>query len=320
MLSIEGLTKEYDTGKEIVVAVKDVSLTVKEGETCVLIGSSGCGKTTLLKLINRLIEPSAGHIRIKDKDTRAMNAYELRRRIGYVIQEIGLFPNMTIEENISVVPKLLRWNKKQCGERVRELLEVVSLPTNRSFCRRYPFELSGGQKQRVGVARALAGKPDLLLMDEPFGAIDPINRTIVQDEFLQIQRTLGVTVIFVSHDIDEAIKMGSKLAVLAHGKLIQHATPAKILEEPANDYVRKFIGRGRVMKKLHLFTVSQAMREGKQIKKSPPHTISVSNSLFDAMNKLYECHTEELLCINKEREPVGIIDHDRIKNFLLFQR
>lgn len=320
MLSIQGLTKTYNAGKEVVRAVKDVSFVVKEGETCVLIGSSGCGKTTLLKLINRLIEPSAGQVRINGKDTHAMNTYELRRSIGYVIQEIGLFPNMTVAENIAIVPRLLQWNKERYEARVRELLEVVSLPANEAFCRRYPFELSGGQQQRVGVARALAGKPDLLLMDEPFGAIDPINRASVQDEFLQIQRTLGVTVVFVSHDIDEAIKMGDKLAVLAYGKLVQHATPAEILERPADSYVKKFIGTGRVMKKLHLFTVSQAMGKEQGCRGSLPHTVLETTTLFDAMNKLYEYRTEELLCINKADEPVGIINHNLIKSFLLAER
>lgn len=310
MLRIDQLTKRYNG----IAAVERVSMQVAEGEVCVLIGTSGCGKTTLLKLINRLIEPSGGRVRIGGKDTRTMNPYELRRRIGYVIQEIGLFPNMTVEQNISVVPRLLKWNGAECATRVGELLEVVSLPTHNDFRRRYPFELSGGQKQRVGVARALAAKPDLLLMDEPFGALDPINRAVVQDEFLRIQKNLNVTVVFVSHDIDEAIKMGDRLAILAQGKLVQYDSPIKVLEQPANSYVRKFVGSDRIMKQLQLFTVAEAMtKEKKRLSHSVPATIS----LFDAINCLYEYRVEEVSCINEDKKSVGVISHNSIKEFLL---
>lgn len=310
MLKIDKLTKKY---KDTAV-VEDISMQVEEGEICILIGTSGCGKTTLLKLINRLIEPSSGQVEIGGRNTQKMNPYELRRHIGYVIQEIGLFPNMTVEDNISVVPRLLGWSVEECTKRVDELLEVVFLPTDEVFRRRYPFELSGGQKQRVGVARALAAKPDLLLMDEPFGAIDPINRTAVQDEFLRIQKNLNITVVFVSHDIDEAIKMGDKLAILAKGKLIQYDSPVKVLEQPTNSYVKQFVGSDRIMKRLHLFTVAEAMK--KQTKRLS-HSVPATISLFDAINCLYEYRVEEVSCVNEEDKSIGVISHNNIKEFLL---
>ncbi|MDN5698489.1 MAG: ATP-binding cassette domain-containing protein, partial [Rubrobacter sp.] len=204
MIRLDNITKNFPGQQE--PAVNDLCLEVPEGEICVFVGPSGCGKTTTMKLINRIIEPTSGNIFLEGEDVTAVNPDQLRRRIGYVIQQIGLFPHMTIADNISVVPKMLGWDKQRVSERVDELLEMVGLPTE--YRKRYPKELSGGQMQRVGVIRAMAADPPVLLMDEPFGAIDPINREKLQDEFLRLQEDIRKTIVFVTHDIDEAIKMG----------------------------------------------------------------------------------------------------------------
>jgi len=212
MIRLEELTKTFQTDQGVVTAVDRINLEVPEGEICVLLGPSGCGKTTTMKMINRLITPTSGKIYIDGKDTDEYDPVELRRNIGYAIQQIGLFPNMTVAENISVVPSLLGWDKKKCHERARELLNMVAMDPD-AFMDRYPNELSGGQQQRIGVIRALAADAPVLLMDEPFGAIDPINREVIQDEFLKMQEKIRKTIIFVSHDIDEAVKMGDRVAI-----------------------------------------------------------------------------------------------------------
>ncbi|MDR6355328.1 ABC-type proline/glycine betaine transport system ATPase subunit [Pseudomonas psychrotolerans] len=217
MIELDRLTKTFKQHGKDVTAVDAVSLTVEEGQICVFLGPSGCGKTTTLKMINRLIEPTSGRVLINGEDTTGIDEVTLRRHIGYVIQQIGLFPNMTIEENITVVPKLLGWDKKKCRERATELMSMVQLDP-KQYLSRYPRELSGGQQQRIGVIRALAAEAPLLLMDEPFGAVDPINRDAIQNEFFQMQRALNKTVIMVSHDIDEAIRLGDKIAVFRGGR------------------------------------------------------------------------------------------------------
>ncbi|KLO25105.1 MULTISPECIES: ABC transporter ATP-binding protein [unclassified Marinitoga] len=221
--------------------VKDLSLKVEDGEITILIGPSGCGKTTTLKLINRLIERTTGDILFDGKSIDNIDKIQLRRSIGYVIQEIGLFPHYTVYENIAVVPKLLNWNKEKINERVEELLELVNLDYE-SVINKYPLELSGGQRQRVGVARALAANPKILLMDEPFGAIDPINREILQDVFLNIQNKLKKTIVFVTHDIREAIKLGDKIAILNNGALVQYDKTINIIKKPKNDFVKNLLG------------------------------------------------------------------------------
>ena len=247
---------EGRSGQQSRPAVDNLSLDVAPGEVCVLVGPSGCGKTTTLKLVNRLVEPSAGRILVDGRDVRAVDPVLLRRGIGYVIQQIGLFPHQTVYENVATVPHLLRWPEARIRRRVDELLHLMGLEPGRVRSR-YPSQLSGGERQRVGVARALAAEPPLLLMDEPFGAVDPVVRARLQDEFLAIQRTLGTTVLFVTHDVDEAIKLGTRVAVFrVGGRLAQYATPAELLAHPADGYVAEFAGADRALKRLSLSTLA----------------------------------------------------------------
>jgi osmoprotectant transport system ATP-binding protein len=254
MIRLERVTKIFGT----VTAVDSVDLEVPTGAVCVLLGPSGCGKTTTMKMINRLIAPTSGKIFIDGRDTASINEVTLRRSIGYVIQQIGLFPNKTVEENICIVPDLLGWDRRKSRSRAAELLSLVNLDPA-IFLNRYPKELSGGQQQRVGVVRALAADPPVLLMDEPFGAIDPINREVIQDEFMKIQAALRKTVVFVSHDIDEAVKMASHIAIFRDGRLIQYDTPDTILAKPVDSFVADFVGGDRTLKRLRLIKVRDAM-------------------------------------------------------------
>jgi osmoprotectant transport system ATP-binding protein len=238
-------------------AVDDLSFTVPSGEICVVVGPSGSGKTTTLKLINRLLEPTSGQILLDGQDIAALDPVLLRRRMGYVIQQIGLFPHLTIAENVATVPRLLGWPAARVRARVDELIALVGLEPGR-VRDRYPTQLSGGERQRVGVARALAGEPPLMLMDEPFGAVDPIVRDRLQDEFLRLHKRLGMTVIFVTHDIDEAIKLGTRVVVLAKGgRLAQYSSPAGVLTQPASEYVARFVGADRLLKRLALIKVGE---------------------------------------------------------------
>ena len=259
MIRLENLTKHFEVpGKEPVIAANNINIEVGRGEICIFLGPSGCGKTTALKMINKLIPKTSGKIYIEGEDIDNVDPIALRRKIGYVIQQIGLFPNMTIEGNICVVPDLLNMDKRKSRQKARELMEMVNLDPN-IFLKRYPRELSGGQQQRIGVIRALAADPPVMLMDEPFGAIDPINREVIQDEFLKMNAELGKTVLFVSHDIDEAIKMGDKIAIFREGILEQCDAPDEILANPANSFVRDFVGTDRALKRLKLIGVSDAM-------------------------------------------------------------
>ncbi|MBP1925147.1 osmoprotectant transport system ATP-binding protein [Sedimentibacter acidaminivorans] len=238
MIIYENITKKYDD----VIIIDNLNLTINDGEFVVLIGPSGCGKTTTLKMINRLIKYNEGNIYIDDKNIKDVNAVELRRKIGYVIQQIGLFPNMTIEENISVVPKLLKWSKEKQIKRVKELLELVDLPYEEN-AKKYPNELSGGQQQRIGVLRALAAEPPIILMDEPFGALDPITRDSLQDELKTLQQKLHKTIIFVTHDMEEAVKLADKIVFMSDGKVLQAASPEEMLNKPAHPMISKFMGK-----------------------------------------------------------------------------
>jgi len=259
LIRLENLTKHFEVpGKEPVIAANNVSLEVGRGEICIFLGPSGCGKTTTLKVVNKLIPKTSGKIYIDGKDTDELDPIALRRKIGYVIQQIGLFPNMTIEANICVVPDLLKMDKKKSREKACDLMRMVNLDPD-IFLKRYPRELSGGQQQRIGVIRALAADPPVMLMDEPFGAIDPINREVIQDEFLKMNAELGKTVLFVSHDIDEAIKMGDKIAIFREGVLEQCDTPDEILANPANSFIKDFVGADRALKRLKLISVADAI-------------------------------------------------------------
>jgi osmoprotectant transport system ATP-binding protein len=253
IVAFEHVTKRYP-GSDA-PAVDDLTLTVPAGEICVLVGPSGCGKTTSMKMVNRLIEPTSGTITIGGQDVASLPAVELRRRIGYVIQQVGLFPHLTIGENVAVVPGLLRWSRERIRERTDELLNLVGLAPA-TYRDRYPSELSGGERQRVGVARALAADPPVMLMDEPFGAVDPIRRERLQNEFLRLQELVRKTIIFVTHDVDEAIKMGNRIAILQRGGILaQYDRPATILANPASEFVERFVGADRGLKRLSLARV-----------------------------------------------------------------
>jgi osmoprotectant transport system ATP-binding protein len=253
MISLRNVSKRFYGSGE--AAIVDLSLDVEEGETVVLVGPSGCGKTTTMKMINRLIEPTSGTIEVDGRNVMAQDPVELRRGIGYVIQSIGLLPHRTVEQNIATIPRLLGWEDDRTSARVEELSRIFDL--DRELLPRYPSELSGGQRQRVGVARALAADPPVMLMDEPFAAVDPIVRARLQDQFLEIQRELRKTIVFVTHDIDEAIKMADRIAILNRGaKVQQYAAPEEILRAPANEFVQDFVGAERGLKRLALIPVS----------------------------------------------------------------
>jgi osmoprotectant transport system ATP-binding protein len=250
---LDGVTKRYDAQSE--PAVDNITMEIPAGEIVMLVGPSGCGKTTTMKMINRLIEPTSGRILIGDDDVTKRNPDQLRRHIGYVIQGAGLFPHLTVGDNIAIVPRLLKWDKKRIAARVDELLDLVSLDPPQ-YRDRHPRELSGGQQQRVGVARALAADPPVLLMDEPFGAVDPITRQRLQDELLRLQDELRKTIVFVTHDFDEAVKLGDRIAILQTGsRIVQYDSPERILAEPADDFVRGFVGAGAALKQLTLTRV-----------------------------------------------------------------
>jgi osmoprotectant transport system ATP-binding protein len=287
-------------------AVDNLSLTVPAGEICVLVGPSGSGKTTALKLVNRLIYLTEGEIRIDGTKIYDLDVIELRRSIGYVIQQVGLFPHMTVEANVGTVPRMLGWSKQRIRERTAELLELVGLDPVQDGPR-YPAQLSGGQRQRVGLARALAVNPPLMLMDEPFGAIDPIVRARLQDEFLRLQRELRKTVLFVTHDIDEAIKIGDRIAIFRQGgKLAQYDTPEQILRHPADDFVAEFVGHDRALKVLSLHTLGDLKlgppREG-------PHA-TASTTLRDALALAIAEHADVLAVTDGDGNVIGSVTRD----------
>jgi osmoprotectant transport system ATP-binding protein len=302
MIRLDNLTKVFDTPKGAVVAADHINMELPAGEICILLGPSGCGKTTTLKMINRIIQPTAGRVFINGDDTTSLDTQTLRRNIGYVIQQIGLFPNMTIEENITIVPKLLGWDKPRFKERAREMMAMIALEPD-AFLKRFPSELSGGQQQRIGVARALAADPPVMLMDEPFGAIDPINRAVIQDEFLKMQQELNKTIMFVSHDIDEAIKMGDRVAVFREGKLIQYSTPDDLLAAPQDSFVESFLGEDRALKRLNLVKVREIIAD-------EIGTVLPSDTLETAATKINSYgYQNAILMVNDQNQPTGIISH-----------
>jgi osmoprotectant transport system ATP-binding protein len=299
----EHVTKRYPgTGSGNPGAVEDLSLEVPAGKVCVLVGPSGCGKTTSLKMVNRLIEPTSGRILIGDTDVMQRDVIELRRGIGYVIQQVGLFPHQTVGENVATVPWLLGWDDAKRKARARELLDLVGLDPAR-YADRYPAALSGGERQRVGVARALAADPPVLLMDEPFGAVDPIVRERLQNELLRLQEQIAKTILFVTHDIDEAIKMGDLVAVLqVGGHLAQFATPAEILANPASEFVARFVGADRGLKRLALSRVGDLALQSVV-------TARFDGDAADARRRAAADPFPYLLIVDASNRPVGWLDH-----------
>ncbi|MCY9005994.1 betaine/proline/choline family ABC transporter ATP-binding protein [Peribacillus frigoritolerans] len=304
MLKIENVSKIYKGGKK---AVKNISLDIKKGEFICFIGPSGCGKTTTMKMINRLIEPSEGKILINGENIMDKDPVELRRQIGYVIQQIGLFPHMTILENITLVPKLLKWNEQKKKERALELLQLVDMGPE--YLERYPYELSGGQQQRIGVLRALASNPPLILMDEPFGALDPITRDALQEEFKNLQRTLDKTIVFVTHDMDEAIKLADRIVILKAGEIVQVGTPDEILRNPANEFVEEFIGKDRLLQtRPNVELVEQIMSRN-------PISITEEKSLTDAITIMRDKRVDSLLVVNEQNVLKGFVDVETISEY-----
>jgi len=307
-ITLDKVTKIYP-GQQA-PAVDDFSMSVRPGELVMFVGPSGCGKTTTMKMINRIIEPSSGSIAIDGRDVLSLDPNELRRHIGYVIQQIGLFPHMTIAENIAVVPKLLGWSRSRISERVDELLHTVQLDPG-IFAGRYPKELSGGQQQRVGVARALAADPPVMLMDEPFGATDPITRERLQLEFLRLKETLGKTIIFVTHDFDEALKLGDRIAVLSQrSRIEQVAPPADILAAPANEYVTSFIGRAATIKRLGLMPVTSVMGRGSDV----ADTLPASASALDALDLLVLKNLDAVGVVDDAERVLGVVTVDSLSD------
>ncbi|MFQ3852403.1 betaine/proline/choline family ABC transporter ATP-binding protein [Staphylococcus sp. 2S1] len=304
MLSIKNLSKVYGGGKK---AVDNITLDVESGEFIAFIGTSGSGKTTALRMINRMIEATEGQITINGKDVSKMNPVELRRKIGYVIQQIGLMPHMTIRENIVLVPKLLKWSQEKKERKAKELIKLVDLPEE--FLDRYPSQLSGGQQQRIGVVRALATEQDVILMDEPFGALDPITRDTLQDLVKELQRKLGKTFVFVTHDMDEAIKLADKICIMSEGQVIQFDTPDNILRHPANDFVRDFIGQNRLIQdRPNMRTVKDAMIK--------PVTVHADRSLNEVVKVMRERRVDTIFVVGNNNRLLGYLDIEDINQGL----
>jgi osmoprotectant transport system ATP-binding protein len=305
MINYNHVYKTFGQGAYSVNAVEDVSFEIDKGNLVVFLGPSGCGKTTLLRLTNRLVPLTRGNISINDQDIEVWNGVKLRQSMGYAIQEIGLFPNKTIYGNIAVVPRLLKWDEKRIKERVDELLLMLRLDPE-AVRERYPAELSGGQQQRVGVARCLAADPDILLMDEPFGAIDPINREEIQNEFLGVQEKLKKTIAFVTHDIHEAIKMGDKIAIFQEGRLIQYDIPEIILTRPVNQYIADFVGSDRMLKVLGLLKARDAME------KAYENIVQGGDNTQDVLNSIRENDFDFMIVLD-ESKPAGYVDEESLR-------
>ena len=309
-LAFREATKVYPGRKT--AAVSNLTLEIRASEICVLIGPSGSGKTTAMQLVNRLIPMTSGDIAIDGRSVTSLDETELRRGIGYVFQQIGLFPHMSVEDNIGTVPRLLGWPKERIRARARELLELVGLDPDEDL-RRYPSQFSGGQQQRIGVARAMAADQPLMLMDEPFGAVDPIARDRLQDDFLRLHAEVPKTVVFVTHDIDEAIKMGNRIAILRDGELVQYDTPDRILAEPANEFVADFVGADRGLKRLRVWTLNdlelEPAREGAP--RLPGET-----SLRDALSQMLVDGAERVTVVDADGEPKGTVTLEMITRLI----
>ncbi len=312
MIELKNVSKVFD---QKTVVVDGLDLKVYKGEFTVLIGESGCGKTTTMKMINRLVDSTQGQILIDEQDIQSIDPIELRRRIGYVIQKVGLFPHMTVGENIEIIPKLLKWDKETRKKRAIELLELVDMP-GEVYYYRYPDELSGGQQQRVGVARALATNPDIILMDEPFSALDPMTREQLQNELLKLQEELHKTIIFVTHDMDEALKLGDKIAVMKDGKILQYDTPQNILKNPINEYVEYFVGKDRLWKSPEMVYAKDIMRKSVVkigVQRTPSHALEVmkeKNVNTVAIVNKQSNEPQELIGFITKKELTYAMNHD----------
>lgn len=301
MIIYENVCKNYNSNK----IVKNINLTISKGEFVVLIGPSGCGKTTTLKMLNRLIKCSSGSIFINGKNTLDINPETLRQSIGYVIQQIGLFPNMTVEENISVVPKLLKWDKERCAKRVYELLKLVDMPYEQ-YAKKYPNQMSGGQQQRVGVLRSLAAEPPIILMDEPFGALDPITRDSLQDEIKMLQTKLGITIIFVTHDMDEAIKLADTIVFMDKGEIIQVDSPEDMLKSPATNIIKEFMG-----KYTNDFTQDDFLCS--DVAKTKVVTVNKNKKTLECVSVMKKYDIDSLIIVDEEKNFEGILTIEDIK-------
>lgn len=295
MIEFKGINKIFKNN----IVLYDINLKLEEGNIIVFVGPSGCGKTTTVKMINRLIKPTSGQVFINGEDISNKNVIELRRNIGYVIQQTGLFPHMTIKENIGIVAKMQKMNSQEIESKTRELMEMVGLDYEK-FANRYPAELSGGQQQRVGIARALITNPDIILMDEPFSALDPITRSQLQDELLNIQTQFKKTIIFVTHDMDEAIKIADKICIMGKGRIIQYDDPETILKNPANEFVSDFVGKNRIWSSPEYIKVKDIMIEN-------PITCSQEISLLKCIKKMRYERVDTLLVVDRKRKFNGII-------------
>jgi osmoprotectant transport system ATP-binding protein len=300
MIEIDNVTKSYGDRR----VVDRLSLTVAAGDFCVLLGSSGCGKSTTLKMVNRLIAADSGTIRVAGEDILTVPPEALRRRIGYAIQSIGLFPHWTVEDNIATVPRLLKWPRARRRDRVTELLEMLRLDPE-PYRRKYPHQLSGGEQQRVGVARALAADPQLLLMDEPFGAVDPITRDALQAELARIHRATMKTILFVTHDIEEALRLATRIAIMHEGRILQFGSPAEILEHPASEFVAEFLGRqGIGLKLLSVRRIADRVRPGETAEGEP---LGLDASLRDALSAMTTRRTDRVPVCDAAGRPVGAV-------------
>jgi osmoprotectant transport system ATP-binding protein len=307
----EHLTKRFPSSA--VPAIDDVSLAVEPGSFVVLFGPSGCGKTTLMKTVNRLYEHDSGRVLVEGREARSFKTTDLRRRIGYVIQSTGLFPHMTVEKNIATVPEMLGWDKTRIDRRIDDLLGLIGLPPG-EYRKRYPAQLSGGQQQRVGLARALAADPSIMLMDEPFAAIDNITRRRLQDELLSIQSKVRKTILFVTHDVEEAIRLADKIVVMRLGKVVQYDTPLHILTRPADDFVANLMGAEDVLRRLSLLSVQSVMMPPPvNPRANAGPTIPATDTLRDALNLLLSSSTDTLIATDAQGQPVGVLDLNAIR-------
>lgn len=317
----EGVSKSFTTGS--VPAVDGVSFRVAAGDLVVLLGPSGCGKTTLMKMVNRLYEPSQGKIWLGGQEIHTLPINDLRRQIGYVIQQVGLFPHMTIGKNISVVPRLLGWDENRTQERVEMLLELIGLPS--SYLSRYPRQLSGGEQQRVGLARALAADPDILLMDEPFAAVDAINRERLQGELLGLHCKLNKTILFVTHDVEEAFRLADKIIVMRAGKLVQYGSPIEIVTQPANEFIEELVGTNNILRRLSLVNVHSVLRAKENLSVRTAPTVLVEkdtpvlrleDDLRSALSLLLSSGSDPLKVVNSSGEILGEVGFADLRNML----